>query len=103
MTLVSDHVPKYTCSQSAVRGVSCNDTALNLSDILADRILADLTIDRRNWKIKKRKIKLSEEQNIKKKGYDQARGRTRVNIGVNFQQWRELKEQEGPELNAEVA
>ncbi len=33
-------------------------------------------------KIKKRKI--SEKQNIKKKGYDQARGRTRVNISEQF-------------------
>ncbi len=47
------------------------------------------TIDRENWKIKKRKI--SEEQNIKKKGYNQARGRTRVNIGAAFQRWRETQ------------
>ncbi len=43
-----------------------------------------LTIDREKCKIKKRKI--SEEQNIKKMGYDQARGRTRVNI----QRWKHL-------------
>uniref|UniRef100_A0A8C1WFA9 Uncharacterized protein n=1 Tax=Cyprinus carpio TaxID=7962 RepID=A0A8C1WFA9_CYPCA len=41
------------------------------------------------------------EQN--KKGYDQARGRTRVNIGEAFQRWTELKEREGLELDAEVA
>ncbi len=36
-------------------------------------------IDRENWTIKKRKI--SDEQNIKKKGYyDQARDRTRINF-----------------------
>uniref|UniRef100_A0A673LJI3 Uncharacterized protein n=1 Tax=Sinocyclocheilus rhinocerous TaxID=307959 RepID=A0A673LJI3_9TELE len=29
--------------------------------------------------------------------------RTRVNIGAAFQQWRELKEREGLELDAEVA
>ncbi len=59
------------------------------------------TIDRENRKIKKRKI--SEEQNIKKKGYDQARGRTCVNIGAAFQRWRELKEREGLESCSEVA
>uniref|UniRef100_A0A8C2H6Z8 Uncharacterized protein n=1 Tax=Cyprinus carpio TaxID=7962 RepID=A0A8C2H6Z8_CYPCA len=32
----------------------------------------------------------------------QARGRTRVNIGAAFQRWRELKEREGLEVNAEV-
>ncbi len=57
-------------------------------------------IDRERWKIKKRKI--SEEQNVKKQGYDQARGRTRVNIGAAFQRWRELKEREGLESDAEV-
>ncbi len=59
------------------------------------------TIDRENRKIKQRKI--SEEQNIKKKGYDQARGRTRVSIGAAFQRWRELKEREGLESGSEVA
>ncbi len=63
--------------------------------------ISRLTIDRENWKIKKRKI--SEEQNIKKKGYDQARGRTRVNIGAAFQRWRELKGREGLESDNEVA
>ncbi len=61
-----------------------------------------LTIDRERWQIKKER-KISEEQNIKKKVYDQARGRTRVNIGADFQQWRELKEQEGLEAEVEVA
>ncbi len=37
------------------------------------------------------------------KGYDQARGRTRVNIGAAFQWWRELKEWEGLESDADVA
>uniref|UniRef100_A0A673GNR2 Uncharacterized protein n=1 Tax=Sinocyclocheilus rhinocerous TaxID=307959 RepID=A0A673GNR2_9TELE len=32
-----------------------------------------------------------------------ARGRTRVNIGAAFQRWRELKEREGLESDAEVA
>ncbi len=35
-------------------------------------------IDKENLKIKKRKI--SEEQNIQKKGYDQASGKTHINI-----------------------
>ncbi len=43
------------------------------------------------------------EQNIKKKGYDQARGRTCVNIGAAFQRLRELEKREGLELDAEVA
>uniref|UniRef100_A0A671NL48 Uncharacterized protein n=1 Tax=Sinocyclocheilus anshuiensis TaxID=1608454 RepID=A0A671NL48_9TELE len=46
---------------------------------------------------------ISEERNIKKKGYYQARGRTRVNIGAAFQRWRELKEREGLESDTEVA
>ncbi len=37
------------------------------------------------------------------KGYDQARGRTRVNIGAAFQWWRELKEREGLESDADVS
>uniref|UniRef100_A0A671MY10 Uncharacterized protein n=1 Tax=Sinocyclocheilus anshuiensis TaxID=1608454 RepID=A0A671MY10_9TELE len=47
--------------------------------------------------------KISEKRNIKKKVYDQARGSTRVNIGAAFQWWRELKEREGLESDAEVA
>ncbi len=58
-----------------------------------------LTIDRERWQIKKRKI--SEKQNIKK-GYNPPRGRIRVNIGAAFQRWRELKEWEGLESDAEV-
>ncbi len=63
---MSDHVLKHTCSQSAVRGESCNNRAVNSS--VQD--ISRSTIDRENWKIKKRKF--SEELNIKKKGYDQA-------------------------------
>uniref|UniRef100_A0A8C1VA40 Uncharacterized protein n=1 Tax=Cyprinus carpio TaxID=7962 RepID=A0A8C1VA40_CYPCA len=47
--------------------------------------------------------KISEEQSIKKKGYDHERAKTRVNIGAAFQRWRELKEREGLESDAEVA
>ncbi|XDV36009.1 hypothetical protein PO909_005863 [Leuciscus waleckii] len=43
------------------------------------------------------------ELKIKKKAYDQARGRTRVNIGEAYQRWRELKEQKGLTSDAEVA
>lgn len=43
-----------------------------------------------------------EKQNIEKKGYDQARGRTHVNIGAAFQRWRELKEREGLESDTKV-
>ncbi len=57
-------------------------------------------IDREKWKIKNRKI--SEEQNVKKQGCGQARGRTCVNIGADFQRWRELKESEGFESDAEA-
>ncbi len=60
------------------------------------------TIDREHGKIKKKR-KISEEQNIKKKGYDQARGRTHVNIRAAFQRWRELEEREGLESDTEVA
>uniref|UniRef100_A0A8C1Z419 Uncharacterized protein n=1 Tax=Cyprinus carpio TaxID=7962 RepID=A0A8C1Z419_CYPCA len=35
-------------------------------------------------------------------GYDQARGRTRVNIGAAFQRWRELKEREGLESDQKL-
>ncbi len=42
--------------------------------------------------------KISEEPSIKMKGYDQARGRTRVNIGAAFQRCRELKELKDTEV-----
>ncbi len=44
-----------------------------------------------------------EDQNIKKKSYDQARVRTHVNIRTAFQRWRELKEREWLESDAEAA
>lgn len=34
----------------------------------------------------------SEEQKLKKKGYDLARAKSRVNIGTGFQRWRNLRE-----------
>ncbi len=50
----------------------------------------------------KKKRTISEKQNIKKLGYDQARGRTHINIGAASQWWRELKKREGLEAVAEV-
>ncbi len=49
-----------------------------------------------------KKRKISEKENIKKKGYDQARGRNLVNIRAAFQRWRKLKEWEGIESDAKV-
>ncbi len=50
-----------------------------------------------------KKRKISEKQNIKKKGYDQARGRAQVNIGAALLRWSELKERKGLESDAKVA
>ncbi len=80
--------------------MSFNDREKRALNFSAQTDISRSTIDRDNWKRKKRNI--SEEQNIKKKVYDQARGRTRVNIGAAFQWWENLKEQEGPESDAEV-
>lgn len=43
------------------------------------------------------------EYGLKKKGYDQARGKCRVNIGEAFQRWRDLRELLGLKLDADVA
>ncbi len=53
--------------------------------------------------IERKKRKISEEQNIKKKSYDPARGRSCLNIRASFQRWRELREWEGFESDVEVA
>uniref|UniRef100_A0A4W6BL10 Uncharacterized protein n=1 Tax=Lates calcarifer TaxID=8187 RepID=A0A4W6BL10_LATCA len=45
----------------------------------------------------------SVEYGLKKKGYDQARGKCRVNIGEAFQRWRDLRELLGLKLDADVA
>ncbi|XP_039983074.1 uncharacterized protein LOC120789927 [Xiphias gladius] len=45
----------------------------------------------------------SEEQKLKKKGYDHARGKSRVNIGEAFQRWRDLREVKGMKADVEVA
>jgi len=76
LTTVSDRDPKHTCNQSAVRGVSSNDREKRALDYRESRL---------------------------KSGYDQARGRTRVNIRAAFQRWRELKEREILEADTEVA
>ncbi len=76
LTTVSDRDPKHTCSQSAVRGVSSNDREKRALDYRESRL---------------------------KSGYDQARGRTRVNIRAAFQRWRELKEREILEADTGVA
>lgn len=52
---------------------------------------------------KKPKRIRSEEQKWKKKFYDQARAKSRVNIGEAFQQWRDLREEQGMKTDAEVA
>ncbi|XDV46264.1 hypothetical protein PO909_014187 [Leuciscus waleckii] len=46
---------------------------------------------------------MSAEHKIKNKAYDQARGKTRVNIGKAYQRWRELKEPEGLTSDTEFA
>ncbi|KAK0136565.1 hypothetical protein N1851_027300 [Merluccius polli] len=52
---------------------------------------------------KQPKRRRSEEHKLKKKGYDQARGRSRVNIGEAFQRWRDLRDLKGLKTDAEVA
>ena len=52
---------------------------------------------------KQPKRRRSEEQKLKMKGYDQARGKSRVNIGGAFRRWRDLRESEGFKSDAEVA
>ncbi len=83
---MSERVPKHTCSQSGVSGRVMywqrEEKSLHRTDISRS------TIDRERWQIKKRKI--SEKQNTKNKGYDQARGRSRINIGAAFHRWKGL-------------
>lgn len=52
---------------------------------------------------KQPKRRRSEEYKRKRKFYDEARAKTRVNIGEAFQQWRELRDLEGMKTDAEVA
>ena len=51
----------------------------------------------------RKKRKTDVEQTLDKKRLDKARGQTRVNIGVAFQWWRNLRELKGPESNTKVA
>ena len=52
---------------------------------------------------KQPKRKRSEASKLKKKSYDQERAKTRVNIGVAFRRWRELRELKGLKTDLEVA
>ncbi|XP_051970336.1 uncharacterized protein LOC127634718 isoform X4 [Xyrauchen texanus] len=52
---------------------------------------------------KKPKRKRSDEYKMKKKVYDQARARSRVNIGEAFQRWTDLRKRKGFKTDAEVA
>ncbi|XP_018520403.1 uncharacterized protein LOC108875766 isoform X3 [Lates calcarifer] len=45
----------------------------------------------------------TDEYKCKKKGYDKARGKTRVNLGAAFQRWRDLRERKGLKTDEEVA
>ncbi len=62
--------------------MSCNDREKRALNLSAQMDISRSTIDRENWKIKNRKI--SEERNIRNKGYDQARGRTCVGFCLNM-------------------
>lgn len=88
--------PKQTCSQSASKGVSANvrDCAQCTGRSLAD---PDSSDDR------KRNMEKRKTYAERKKAYDQARSRTRVNIGSAFTRWKELGEREGLGSDAEVA
>ncbi len=69
-------VPKQTCIQSAVRGVSIRD--------VGERAFNEQPSDRKRWRIKNKRGKRLRD--------DKARSRTRVNIASAFQRRRELKE-----------
>ncbi len=96
---MSDRVPKTHLSMVVQQPISRKGACLVLierkecSIWVHSTAISRSTIDRERWQINKNKI--SEKQNIKKKGYDQATGRTRVNIGAAFQRWREQKEWKG--------
>ncbi len=53
-------------------------------------------------KTAKKKVTV-EEKKAKKKVLNQARDKTRVNIGVAFQRWRELHDLKGFKTNSELA
>ncbi len=106
LTAVSDRVPETHLSMVVQQPISRKGACLVLierkecSIWVHSTAISRSTIDRERWQIQNNQI--SEKQNIKKKGYDQATGRTRVNIGAAFQRWREQKEWEGLESDAGV-
>lgn len=71
---------------------------MHTTQTLAERLQKE-----RDGRNKKQKRKMSAHLKIKKKAYDQARGRNRVNIGEAYQRWRELKERKGLTSDHEVA
>jgi len=75
--VIRGRVPKQTCSQSAVRGVSTRD--------MKERAFSEQPSNR--------KIEMADKNNTGKRlRKDKARSRTRVNIESAFRRWRELKE-----------
>lgn len=54
-------------------------------------------------KKKPRKRKPEDEKTANKKALDKVRGQSRVNIGVAFQRWRQLRDLRGLKSDAEVA
>ena len=70
---------------------------------MAEKIpLARLLVTARPDK-KTRKRKPEDERTATKKSLDKARGQTRINIGVTFERWRQLRELKGLNSDAEVA
>ncbi len=83
---VGGRVPKQSCSQSAVRGVSTHD--------VEERAFSEQPSDR--------KIEMAENKRGKRLRNDKARSRTRVNIGSAFQR-ESTQGAEGLWLDAEAA
>lgn len=50
-----------------------------------------------------RKRKRSKNVNLKKRVYESARSKTRLNIGVAFERWRDLRQLKGMKTDAELA
>lgn len=50
-----------------------------------------------------KKRKTEEEKNIRRKEVDRARNKTRVNVGVAFDRWREVRDLTGFHLDADLA
>ncbi len=85
--LSQGRVPKQTCSQSAVRGVSIHD--------VGERAFNEQPSDR--------KIEMADKNKRGKRlRDDKARSRTRVNIVSAFQRRRELKERKACDRTSRV-